>query len=211
MTTRPNSPFNRREFLQASAAALVASRIASSAQNPTAPHTADAFAIPDTSWRIWPDQAADWKNDTIYLPEDVHLASLPVNPPTGGWDALTATQGIPVTLPCSVEQYFWGLQGMRPYKDEYRFETSDDEVKNGAYYGVSWWWRTVDIPGVLKGKRIFLHVRAARQRAEVYLNHQLVGYSIMEELPFECDVTAAARPGEANQLAIRITNPGRPA
>ena len=64
---------------------------------------------------------------------------------------------------------------------------------------------------VLQGKRIFLHVRAARQRAEVYLNHQLVGYSIMEELPFECDVTAAARPGAANQLAIRITNPGWPA
>ncbi len=30
----------------------------------------------------------------------------------------------------------------------------------------------------------------------------------MEELPFECEVTAAARPGKANQLAIRITNPG---
>src|SRR5271169_1667180 len=30
----------------------------------------------------------------------------------------------------------------------------------------------------------------------------------MEELPFECEITAAARPGETNQLAIRITNPG---
>ena len=131
-----------------------------------------------------------------------------MNPPSGGWDALSATQGIPVTLPCTVEQYFWGLQGMRPYKDEYRFETADDEVKNGAYYGVSWWWRNLDIPASFAGKRIFLHVRGARQRAEVYLNQQLVGYSIMEELPFECEVTAAARPGAANQLAIRITNPG---
>ena len=52
-----------------------------------------------------------------------------------------------------------------------------------------------------------LHVRGARQRAEVYLNQKLVGYSIMEELPFECDLSAAAVPGR-NRLAIRITNPG---
>src|SRR5580693_8903105 len=140
-----------------------------SAQNLTAAkRDTPALAIPDIGWRLWPDRQADWKNDTIYLPEDVHLASLPVNPPTGGWQSLNTTQGIPVTLPTTVEQYFWGLQGMRPYKDEYRFETADDEVKNGAYYGVSWWWRTIEIPASFQGKRIFLHVRGARQRAEVY-------------------------------------------
>ncbi len=208
MTNGPTSPVNRRKFLQASAAALVATRIPSSAQNQAAPHDADSLAIPDSGWRLWPDQKAEWKNDTVYLPEDVHLADLPVNPPTGGWDTLSASQGIPITLPSTVEQYFWGLQGMRPYNDEYRFETSDDEVKNGAYYGVSWWWRSLNIPASFAGKRIFLHIRAARQRAEVYVNHELVGYSIMEELPFECDITAAAHPGAANQLAIRITNPG---
>ena len=198
----------RREFLQASAAAIVTSQVPLTAQNHAAARDADLYAIPESGWRLWPDQKAEWKNDTIYLPDDVRLATLPVNPPTGGWDALSATQGIPVTLPCTVEQYFWGLQGMRPYKDEYRFETADDEVKNGAYYGVSWWWRAITIPADFKGKRIFLHVRGARQRAEVYLNRRLVGYSIMEELPFECDVTAAAQPGAPNQLAIRITNPG---
>ena len=169
---------------------------------------ANVAAIPDSGWRMWPDQQAEWKSDTIYLPDDVRLASLPVNPPTGGWDVLSASQGIPVTLPCTVEQYFWGLQGMRPYHDEYRFEASDNEVKNGAYYGVSWWWRNLEIPVAYKGKRIFLRIRGARQRAEVYLNRQLVGYSIMEELPFECDITNAAKPGAVNQLAIRITNPG---
>lgn len=51
-------------------------------------------------------------------------------------------------------------------------------------------------------------MRGARLRAEVYLNRKLVGYSIMSELPFECDLTAAMRPGRANELAIRITNPG---
>lgn len=203
-----SSQTNRRRFLQASAAALVASRLPLAAENAAATHDAGVIAVPDSGWRMWPDQKAEWKSDTVYLPEDVQLATLPVNPPTGGWEALHATQGIPVTLPCTVEQYFWGLTGLRPYHDEYRFETADNEVKNGAYYGVSWWWRTLAIPAAFQGKRIFLHVRGARQRAEVYLNRQLVGYSLMEELPFECDITAAARPGAANQLAIRITNPG---
>jgi hypothetical protein len=212
MNSTKSGKQTRREFLQASAAAIVASHMPPSAQSAAAPLResnidANFVAVPDTGWRLWPDQQAEWKNDTIFLPEDVRLASLPVNPPTGGWKSLSATQGIPVTLPTTVEQYFWGLQGMRPYKDEYRFETADDEVKNGAYYGVSWWWHNLEIPAAFQGKRVFLHIRAARQRAEVYLNQQLVGYSIMEELPFECDITAAAHPGAANQLAIRITNP----
>ena len=217
MSSDPPSAFDRRKFLQASAAALVATRIphtsaeqAAAAQAVAASgHLAqDILAIPDSGWRLWPDEQAAWKDDAIFLPEDVHLESLPVNPPTGGWQVLDATLGIPVTLPSTVEQYFWGLQGMRPYHDEYRFETTDDEVKNGAYYGVSWWWRAIEIPSSFKGKRIFLRIRGARQRAEVYLNGKLIGYSILEELPFECDATAAARPGETNQLAIRITNPG---
>ena len=45
-----------------------------------------------------------------------------------------------------------------------------------------------------QGKRIFLHVRGAHLRAEVYLNEKLVGYSIMEELPFERELTHAAKP-----------------
>ena len=171
-------------------------------------YSAREMAIPDAGWRMWPDRDAVWKDDTIYLPEDVHLERLPVNLPTGGWAALSAQQGIATTLPATVEQYFWGIDGFRPYKDEYKFEATDPEVRNGAYYGVSWWWREVEIPASFQGKRILLHIRGARQRAEVYLNEMLVGYSIMEELPFECDLTKAAHAGGRNLLAVRITNPG---
>src|SRR6185312_5988883 len=164
-------------------------------------------AVPDSDWNIWPDLQAPWKNDRIFLPADVDLAALPVNPPTGGWETLDRTQDRLVTLPATIEQYHWGMTGFRPYHEEYKFEATDPEVKNGAYYGVSWWWRDVDLPADFIGRRILLHVRAARQRAEVYLNRKLVGYSILEELPFTCDLTAAARAGK-NQLAIRITNPG---
>jgi beta-galactosidase len=212
MSSEPPSPFDRRRFLQASIAGLVAARISSAPAGPAAAHSprqeGDAVLIPDSGWRLWPDEQAAWKEDAIFLPDDVRIEELPVNPPTGGWQVLGPSFGIPVTLPATVEQFFWGLQGLRPYHDEYRFETTDSEVKNGAYYGVSWWWRGLEIPASFKGKRVILRIRGARQRAEVYLNRKLIGYSILEELPFECDATAAARPGQINQLAIRITNPG---
>lgn len=173
----------------------------------TTPFGKNGIMVPDEGWRMWPDTKATWQNDEIFLPEDVQLRKLPTNPPTGGWELLNDQLGKELTLPATVEQFYWGLTGFRPYRDEYKFETTDDEVKNGAYYGVSWWWRAIEIPPSFQGKRILLHVRAARQRAEVYLNRKLVGYSIMEELPFECDLTDAAQPGK-NLLSIRITNPG---
>ncbi len=192
--------------------------------------------IPDEGWRLWLDREAQWASDDIFLPEDVGWFSgqlcakgkpLPVNAPTGGWSVLTATAGKEVILPTTVEQHFWGQYGAspdghpRPYTpEEYRYAAdskggtqpvappADDDIpQNGAYFGVSWWHRPIDIPAAMAGKRLFLHIRGARLRAEVYLNGQLCGYSIMEELPFEADLTHAAKPGEPNHLAIRLTNP----
>jgi beta-galactosidase len=196
-------------------------------RNTSSPLVAESLAagvthrmdLPDTGWRIWPDTEAKWKDDKIFLPGEFDVRQLQANPPSGGWEALSSDKGVMVTLPASIEQFFWGEFGFRPYGgDEYKYEpsspdairngTADSEVKNGAYYGVSWWWKELEIPVGYKGKRIFLHIRGARQRAEVYLNQKLVGYSILEELPFECDLTTAALPGQKNHLAIRITNPG---
>ncbi len=165
--------------------------------------------IPDDGWRMWPDRQAPWESDMLYLPEDVDLKKLPANAPTGGWETLNENQGISLALPATVEQFYWGKFGLRPYTtDEYGYANVDHEVRNGSYKGVSWWWRSINIPGEWDGRRIFLHVRAARQRCEVYLNEKLVGYSILEELPFSSDLTSAARPGRSNRLALRITNPG---
>lgn len=218
---------NRREFLRSTAAtgavASLVESIPAMAQRQVAQSQAwpeNGTLIPDVGWRLLVDRAAEWKQDAIFLPEDVAQGAdgvvmgggnaLPVNAPTGGWVVLHggAAGSIPVTLPGTVEQHYWGKFGERSYTpEEYRYAADDPIPQNGAYFGVSWWYRAIDIPAAMAGKRIFLHVRGARLRAEVYLNEKLVGYSIMEELPFECDLTAAAKPGGENRLAIRITNP----
>ncbi len=184
---------------------------------PTIPYPENGTLVPDDDWRLWIDEKAEWKNDELFLPEDISWQNgvlcgksepLPVNEPTEGWGSLRANNGINVTLPTTVEQHHWGKFGQRPYSpDEYRYAADDPIPQNGAYLGVSWWGKQIDIPAEWKGKRIFLHIRGARLRAEVFLNRKLVGYSIMEELPFECDLTNAADPGGFNLLGIRLTNP----
>ncbi len=166
------------------------------------------FNVPDNNWRLWLDREAVWQNDSIYLPEDVHLGALPVRPPTGGWENLSESNGIAVSLPATVEQFYWGVNGYRPFNQEYAYESDDTVVKNGNYLGVSWWWRNIDVPASFKGKNVTLFIRGARLRAEVFLNQKLVGYNIITETSFTCDVSGAIQPGKKNVLAIRITNPG---
>jgi hypothetical protein len=211
---------SRRTFLQTATAATLATQLKSSpAQSPTQPqqpYPENGILIPDDDWRLWIDEKAEWKTDPLFLPEDISWQNgvlcgkgtpLPVNEPSSP-DLLDHLNGINVTLPTTVEQHHWGKFGQRPYTpEEYRYAADDPIPQNGAYLGVSWWGKQINIPAEWKGKRIFLHIRGARLRAEVYLNKKLVGYSIMEELPFECDLTHAADPGGFNMLGIRLTNP----
>jgi beta-galactosidase len=223
--------FTRRSFLKSSTAAVATVALAGDAALAVAQreqHEAwpeNGTLIPDEGWRLWVDEHAEWKQDAIFLPEDISQGAdgvvmgkgtaLPVNAPTGGWAVLAGepTGSIEVRLPGTVEQHFWGKFGAgedgkpRSYTpEEYRYGADDPIPQNGAYFGVSWWWREIEIPAEMAGKRIFLHVRGAHLRAEVYLNEKLVGYSIMEELPFECELTHAAKPGGKNVVAIRVTN-----
>jgi beta-galactosidase len=164
--------------------------------------------ISTSGWRLWPDREAAWKDDTLYLPAEVKLDGMPVNPPTGGWQRLNGEQGIPVTLPTTVEEHFWGKFGTRPYAKNEAQRGPQTSFPNGNYLGVSWWWREIEIPKFKSGQRIIVSIRGARLRSEVYCNGKLCGYSIMTELPFQADLTDAVKPGQKAQLAIRITNPG---
>jgi beta-galactosidase len=164
--------------------------------------------LSDDGWHLWLDTSATWQNDSLYLPEEVNLHLLPVNKPTYGWNFLNSNNGIEITLPSTVEEHFWGVGGFRPYKNSYDYEEDDTIVKDGSYEGVSWWWKSFEIPQSFSGKIVLLTIRGARLRAEVYLNKQLVGYNIITETSFTCDISKVMKPGKSNLLAIRITNPG---
>ena len=141
-----------------------------------------------SGWKLWQDTNATWRNDELFLPP-VNFSRLPVNPPGGGWEVLISS-GLAVSVPGTVEEYLHPGNGPA-----------------GDFKGVSWWWRTIRIPENV-GAHLVLRFESQRQRAEVYLDHQLVGYDVIGGTPFEADLTGKVKPGQQYQLAVRITDPG---
>ncbi len=77
------------------------------------------------------------------------------------------------------------------------------------YAGVAWYFRTVSIEKIPAERLALLRFGAVDYRAEVYVNGQKVGTHEGGYLPFTVDATAALRAG-ANQLVVRVTDPGAP-
>ncbi len=148
--------------------------------------------ISNNPWYLWIDSTAEFEHDTLCLPP-VDISKLPVNPPSCGWDALEAPLGLKITVPATVEQYFWGKNG-------------NTYGVTGDYQGVSWFSTTLDIPPGVEGKRIVLQFESARMRAEVFINRQLAGYNLIDGTQFEVDITKLVSPG-SNRLSVRITDP----
>jgi hypothetical protein len=145
------------------------------------------------NWKLWLDTAAQWQHDKLYAPP-VDIKSLPVNMPTGGWRALSKAAGKTVHLPATVEQYYWGRNG-------------NSFGVAGNYLGVSWFTTSFVVPVTAKGKRLALQFDAVRFRAEIFVNHQLAGYDLVNSTPFEVDITNYVKYGVQNEVAIRITDP----
>jgi hypothetical protein len=119
----------------------------------------------------------------------VDLSKVPTNAPTDGWEALEKAAA--VAVPGTVEEYLQTTAG-----------------PTGDLTGVSWWWRTVQIPAAASPRHLALRFDAVRMRAEIYVNRRLVGYDLVGSSPFEVDISDAAKPGDTIQLAVRVTDPG---
>jgi PA14 domain/Glycosyl hydrolases family 2 len=140
-------------------------------------------------WQLWQDGQARWQDDELLLPP-ADLSKLPTNPPTGGWEKL-GNAGKEVSVPGTAEEYLGNGSGPA-----------------GDVKGVTWWYRTITIPPATEARKILLRVESARLRTEVYIDHQLAGYDVIGNTPFEVDLTRFARPGQKCQLALRVTDPG---
>ena len=73
--------------------------------------------------------------------------------------------------------------------------------------GVGWYRKKLDIPAGDAGKSIFLDVDGAMSYATVWLNGQLVGGWPYGYQSWQVDLTPYVKPGDANELVIRLDNP----
>lgn len=153
----------------------------------------ETIDLSGSDWNITLDKEAKWENDELYLPP-VNIAELPVNIPTGGWKLLESPSVSGVHLPATVEEHLWGWNG----------ETFG---VTGNYVGVSWFETTVDIPTGWKGRRVAIDFEAVRFRAEVFVNHKLAGYDLVNGTPFSFDISDYLEYGARNTVSVRITDP----
>ena len=123
----------------------------------------------------------------------VVLSSVPVNPPTCGWESIEHLAHN-VSVPGTVEEYHWADNG-NPYGTA------------GDYRGVSWWSTTFYLDPSLQGKNITLKFDSVVLRAEVFINKKLVGYDVIGNTPFDIDITDAVIIDGVNRLDVRITDP----
>lgn len=149
--------------------------------------------LSNNNWKLWLDTNAKWVNDKLYAPP-VDVKSLPVNIPTGGWQALDKAVGKTVQLPATVEEFYWGRNG-------------NSFGLAGNYLGVSWFTTNFTVPPSKEGKRIALQFEAVRFRAEIFVNKKLAGYDLVNSTPFEIDITDYVTYGSANEISVRITDP----
>ena len=176
------------------AACLLAStHTASAAQPEPAAPQRQTLDLSTSPWNITLDKAATWEYEELFLPP-VDLGKLPVNIPTGGWSLLDTPQVRGVSLPATVEEHLWGWNG----------ETFG---VTGNYVGVSWFETRVRVPAEWGGRRISIDFEAVRFRAEVFVNHTLAGYDLVNSTPFSFDITDFIIPGEENVISVRITDP----
>ncbi len=108
----------------------------------------------------------------------------PVVSLNGEWHITIGDQTGPIQVPG-----VWETQGYPIDVDEARYS------------------RSFEVPADWTNARIFLHFGAISYLAEVSVNGQVVGTHEGLWTPFECDVTAAIKPGECNQIEVRVVKP----
>jgi hypothetical protein len=74
----------------------------------------------------------------------------------------------------------------------------------GYDYERAWFRRSFDVPETMRGKRIKLYFGGVKYNSAVYVNGQKVGGTYNGFVPFECDITAAAKVGATNDLAVAL-------
>lgn len=102
--------------------------------------------------------------------------------------------------------YAHGLPAARKITVPYCFESKLSGIGETGFHPVSWYQRTVRLPGNWSGEHVLLHFGAVYYQASVWLNGQHLGDHEGGNVPFAFDITSALRRGD-NTLTVRAYNP----
>jgi beta-galactosidase len=88
------------------------------------------------------------------------------------------------------------------------FTQSSPAGAGGGYLngGVGWYRKTFTLPASSSGQKVFVQFDGVYMDSTVYLNGTQVGARPYGFSSFECDLTASAKLGASNVLAVRVNN-----
>jgi beta-galactosidase/beta-glucuronidase len=66
-----------------------------------------------------------------------------------------------------------------------------------------WYRRMFEVPGGMKGKRVRIHFGGVDYRAWVYINGQLAGSHVGENVAFNCEITKFLKAG-SNEVVVKV-------
>ncbi len=87
--------------------------------------------------------------------------------------------------------------------------TQNSPAGGGGGYlngGIGWYRKTFTLPASASGQKLFVQFDGVYMDSTVYLNGTQVGARPYGFSSFECDLTASAKPGASNVLAVRVNN-----
>lgn len=84
-----------------------------------------------------------------------------------------------------------------------QFESNPPYIEEKNNYTGSY-RRTVEVPAVWKGQRVYLHVGSATSNLAVWVNGKFVGYSEDSKVAAEFDLTKYLKPGQRNLIAMQV-------
>ena len=134
-----------------------------------------------TDWRIHEDAGGKGADRGLFA----------ADPASPGW--------IPATVPGNIQADLEAAHQLQPLW----YGAGDSRLPLVA--AKDWWYRKdFTIPASFAGRRLTLVFDGVDQHGEVWLNGQAIGSNTGMFKRFQFDVTPVARPGQANQLAVRI-------
>jgi len=191
-------------FLVILSLALVSS-FSLSQEKATAKHDGDAKVVLHDGWSLQTSTKVEAKGEVISTPQFAPKGWHEVAVPTTVVAALVKDKTLPDPFPGMNLRSFPGMN----YPIGGNF--SNIPMAPDSPYSVSWWYRKAfTVPAAYKGKTIWLKFDGINYRANIWLNGKQIANS--DDVAgawrtYELNITAAAKPGSENVLAVQAFAP----
>jgi beta-galactosidase len=118
-----------------------------------------------------------------------------------GWFAQDRTLPDKITVPGAWQAQGFGERTTVPIAER---KIGSEVGPQTQYLGTAWYKRKIVVPRVWPRQRVWLKLAGVNPSADVWVNGILSGQTKQPGIPVRFDITGVARPGENNDITVRI-------